>query len=70
MFRRYLFGFVALAALFVSTAVLGTAQSGQLRGHVVMKQADGTQVPASWRADRRFPNRHCRQVRDKDGQER
>lgn len=46
MFRRYVFGFVALAALFGSTAILGAAQSGQLRGHVVMKQADGTQVPA------------------------
>jgi tetratricopeptide (TPR) repeat protein len=47
MFRRYVFGFVALAALFASTAMLGTAQSGQLRGHVVMKQADGTQVPVA-----------------------
>jgi tetratricopeptide (TPR) repeat protein len=47
MFRRYVFGFVALAALFASTAMLGSAQSGQLRGHVVMKQADGTQVPVA-----------------------
>jgi tetratricopeptide (TPR) repeat protein len=47
MFRRYVFGFVALAALFASTPMLGTAQSGQLRGHVVMKQADGTQVPVA-----------------------
>jgi tetratricopeptide (TPR) repeat protein len=46
MFRRNVFGFVALAALFASTAILGAAQNGQLRGHVVMKQADGTQVPA------------------------
>ncbi len=46
MFRRYVFGFIALAALFASTAILGAAQNGQLRGHVVMKQADGTQVPA------------------------
>ncbi|HBB89556.1 MAG TPA: hypothetical protein DC047_18275 [Blastocatellia bacterium] len=45
MFRRYVFGFVALAALFASTAIPGAAQNGQLRGHVVMKQADGTQVP-------------------------
>lgn len=45
MFRRYIFGFIALAAFFASTAILGAAQNGQLRGHVVMKQADGTQVP-------------------------
>lgn len=46
MFRRYVFGFIAFAALFASTAILGAAQNGELRGHVVMKQADGTQVPA------------------------
>jgi tetratricopeptide (TPR) repeat protein len=47
MFRRYVFGVVALTVLFASTAVLTTAQNGQLRGHVVMKQADGTTVPAA-----------------------
>jgi len=47
MFRRYVFGFVALVALFASTAILGAAQNGQLRGKVVMKQADGTQVPVA-----------------------
>jgi tetratricopeptide (TPR) repeat protein len=47
MFRRYAFGVVALAVLFASTAVLTAAQNGQLRGHVVMKQADGTTVPAA-----------------------
>lgn len=47
MFRRYLFALVALAVLFVSTAVLTSAQNAQLRGHVVMKQADGTTVPAA-----------------------
>lgn len=47
MFRRYVLGFIVLAALFASTAVLGVAQNGQLRGHVVMKQADGTQVPVA-----------------------
>ncbi|HEX9629218.1 MAG TPA: carboxypeptidase-like regulatory domain-containing protein [Pyrinomonadaceae bacterium] len=47
MFRRYLFGLVALAVLFVATAVVTNAQNGQLRGHVVMKQADGTTVPAA-----------------------
>ncbi|MEP6741850.1 MAG: carboxypeptidase-like regulatory domain-containing protein [bacterium] len=47
MFRRYAFGLVALAALFMSTAVLTAAQNAPLRGHVVMKQADGTQVPVA-----------------------
>jgi tetratricopeptide (TPR) repeat protein len=46
MIRRYLFGLVALAVLFVSTAVLTSAQNGELRGHVIIKQADGTTVPA------------------------
>jgi tetratricopeptide (TPR) repeat protein len=47
MFRRYLFASVALVVLFVATAVSAAAQAGQLRGHVVMKQADGTIVPAA-----------------------
>ncbi|MDQ1640310.1 MAG: hypothetical protein QOF62_3649 [Pyrinomonadaceae bacterium] len=47
MFRRYLFASVAFAVLFVATAVLAAGQAGQLRGHVVMKQADGTTVPAA-----------------------
>ena len=47
MFRRYLLGVVALAALFFSTAVLAAAQVGPLRGHVVMKHADGTTVPVA-----------------------
>jgi tetratricopeptide (TPR) repeat protein len=47
MFRRYVLNFFALAALFASTAILGAAQNGELRGHVVMKQADGTQVPVA-----------------------
>ncbi len=47
MFRRYLFASVALVGLFVATAVLAAAQAGQLRGHVAMKQADGTTVPAA-----------------------
>jgi tetratricopeptide (TPR) repeat protein len=47
MFRRYVFGVIAIAALFASTAILGAAQNGQLRGHVVMKQADGTTVPVA-----------------------
>jgi tetratricopeptide (TPR) repeat protein len=47
MFRRYLFGTLTLAAIFVSTAVLTVAQNGQLRGHVVMKKADGTTTPVA-----------------------
>ncbi|MEP6718269.1 MAG: carboxypeptidase regulatory-like domain-containing protein [bacterium] len=47
MFRRYLFAPFALTVLIVSTAVLAAGQAGQLRGHVVMKQADGTTVPAA-----------------------
>jgi tetratricopeptide (TPR) repeat protein len=47
MFRRYLFGTLALAAIFASTAVLTAAQNGQLRGHVVMKKADGTTAPVA-----------------------
>lgn len=47
MFRRYLFAPFALTILIVSTAVLAAGQAGQLRGHVVMKQADGTTVPAA-----------------------
>jgi tetratricopeptide (TPR) repeat protein len=46
MFRRYIFSIVALVVLFVSTAILAAAQLGPLRGHVVMKQADGTTIPA------------------------
>jgi len=47
MFRRYFFYSVALAALLSLTAVMAAAQAGQLRGNVVMKQADGTTVPAA-----------------------
>jgi tetratricopeptide (TPR) repeat protein len=47
MVRRYLFAPFALAVLVVSTAVMAAAQAGPLRGHVVMKQADGTTVPAA-----------------------
>jgi tetratricopeptide (TPR) repeat protein len=46
MIRRYLFPLLASAALIISTAIFANAQTGQLRGHVVLKQADGTKVPA------------------------
>ena len=46
MFRKYLLINLALVIL-VATAVSAQAQTGQLRGHVNIKQADGTTVPAS-----------------------
>lgn len=47
MFRRSFFPLLASAALIISVAILANAQTGQLRGHVVLKQADGTKVPAA-----------------------
>ena len=45
MFRRYLIVNFSLAFV-MAVAVGAHAQTGQLRGHVVIKQADGTSVPA------------------------
>ncbi len=42
MFHRYFVYAVACAALIVSASIVGSAQTGQLRGHVIMKNADGT----------------------------
>src|SRR5687767_1144385 len=47
MFRRYFFSVLASVVFMFSTAVLVSAQTGALRGHVVMKQADGTKAPAA-----------------------
>ena len=47
MIRRYLVPFVASLAFICSTSLLVSAQNGQLRGHVTLKQADGTVVPAA-----------------------
>jgi tetratricopeptide (TPR) repeat protein len=47
MFRRYLVINLAVAVLFAAAAMSARAQTGQLRGHVKIKQADGTTVPAS-----------------------
>jgi tetratricopeptide (TPR) repeat protein len=47
MFRRYFFSVIASLAVIFSASVFVSAQSGALRGHVVMKQADGTKVPAA-----------------------
>jgi len=46
MFRRYLIINLSLALLMIA-AIEAQGQTGQLRGHVVIKQADGTSVPAS-----------------------
>ena len=46
MFRRYLSLTFACAIMIFSSAVLVSAQTGQLRGKVVVKQADGTTKPA------------------------
>jgi tetratricopeptide (TPR) repeat protein len=47
MFRRYFLPVLAGIAFIISTNVIASAQVGQLRGHVVLTQADGTKVPAA-----------------------
>jgi tetratricopeptide (TPR) repeat protein len=47
MFHRYFLPILASIAFVFSTSVLVSAQNGQLRGHVTLKQADGTIVPAA-----------------------
>jgi len=47
MFRRYFFPVLASVAFIISTNLMAAAQVGQLRGHVVLNQADGTKIPAS-----------------------
>lgn len=47
MFRRYFLPILATVAFVLSTSLLVSAQNGQLRGHVTLKQADGTVVPAA-----------------------
>jgi tetratricopeptide (TPR) repeat protein len=47
MFRRYLLPLLASIAFIFSTSLLVSAQNGQLFGHVTLKQADGTIVPAA-----------------------
>jgi tetratricopeptide (TPR) repeat protein len=44
MFRKYLSPLLAVGILTL-TATLASAQTGELRGHVTLKQADGTTVP-------------------------
>lgn len=47
MRRSYLSTSIIAAAVLVLSAVVATAQTGQLRGHVLLKQADGTSVKAA-----------------------
>src|SRR5438067_3264086 len=47
MRRFYLFTLMVAVAVLLSTAIAASAQTGQLRGHVIIKQADGTSVPAA-----------------------
>jgi tetratricopeptide (TPR) repeat protein len=47
MRRSYLFTSIIAAAVLVLSAVVASAQTGQLRGHVILKQADGTTVKAA-----------------------
>ena len=47
MFRKYLLPVLASIALITSVIISVSAQTGQLRGHVNLKQADGTTVPAA-----------------------
>jgi tetratricopeptide (TPR) repeat protein len=47
MLRKYLFLTVASMALVLVTAPATVAQTGELRGHITMAQADGTKVPAA-----------------------
>jgi tetratricopeptide (TPR) repeat protein len=47
MFRRYFLPVLGSVAFVLSISLAAFAQNGQLRGHVTLKQADGTVVPAA-----------------------
>jgi tetratricopeptide (TPR) repeat protein len=47
MFRRYFLPLLASIVFVFSTSLLVAAQSGQVLGHITLKQADGTSVPAA-----------------------
>jgi tetratricopeptide (TPR) repeat protein len=47
MFRRYFLPILATIAFIITTSLIASAQVGQLRGKVLLKQADGTKIPAS-----------------------
>ena len=45
MIGKYFFGALAVAILLVTASISAVAQVGELRGTVMMKQADGQKVP-------------------------
>ncbi len=47
MRRLYLFPSLIVVVTFICSALTASAQTGQLRGHVLLKQADGTTVKAA-----------------------
>jgi tetratricopeptide (TPR) repeat protein len=47
MFRRHFIPLLAIAGLIASISIVASAQVAELRGHVTLKQADGTVVPAA-----------------------
>jgi tetratricopeptide (TPR) repeat protein len=47
MRRSYLFTSIIAAVILLLSAVVASAQMGQLRGHVLLKQADGTTIKAA-----------------------
>ena len=47
MFRKYFSLTLAASTLLFASVLLASAQTAQLRGHVKLKQADGTMVPAA-----------------------
>jgi hypothetical protein len=47
MFRKYFFLTLAASSLLFVSVLVASAQTGELRGHVKLKQADGTMVPGA-----------------------
>src|SRR6266436_499408 len=47
MLHKHILGMLAAAILIASSALTSLGQTGELRGHVIIKQADGQSVPAS-----------------------
>jgi tetratricopeptide (TPR) repeat protein len=47
MFHKYFFHVLACTALLLSVGIVASAQTAQLRGHVIMKNADGTTTPVA-----------------------
>src|SRR6266852_3151160 len=47
MLHKHILGMLAAAILIASATLTSLGQTGELRGHVIIKQADGQSVPAS-----------------------